>query len=86
MAGPPSPLKLYPPLPAAVVMIPSGLTTADPAVTGVPDVEAAVRPDRDSAGVIEFAWVAGPPSPLKLYPPLPAAVVMIPSGLTRRIR
>src|SRR5664280_2832879 len=32
------------------------------------------------------AWVAGPPSPQKSLVPLPATVVMVPSGATRRTR
>src|SRR5664280_592050 len=37
-------------------------------------------------GMFRHVWVAGPPSPQKPLVPLPATVVMVPSGATRRTR
>ena len=37
-------------------------------------------------GELSWAWVAGPPSPLKPRTPVPATVATIPSGLTCRMR
>ena len=86
VAGPPSPLKPCTPVPATVVMIPSGLTFR----TRLLSVSAMKRFPCPSAvtpqGRASIALVAGPPSPLKPYDPFPATVVMMPAGLTFRIR
>ena len=63
MAGPPSPPYPWTPVPATVVMIPSGPTRRTRLFDRIRDVEAAVRPDGDPLGPPRVASVAGPPSP-----------------------
>ena len=56
-------------------------------IAGIRDVKAAVRPESDFVGVDE-SRLGGRPAvaePVRGVPP-PATVVMIPSGLTRRMR
>ena len=90
-AGPPSPLKPKAPVPANVVMIPSGPTLR---TLSWPDATWLMYrllsgPTASAKGLTSWAWVAGPPSPqapLEQGLPLPATVVMIPSGDTFRTR
>src|SRR5512139_3235054 len=89
VAGPPSPLKPISPVPATVVMIPSGLIFRirefDPKYNA---------PSLATTASIRYrneACVAGPPSPQGFVDgehalPFPAKVVMIPSEPTWRIR
>src|SRR5664280_2025204 len=78
VAGPPSPQKPLVPLPATVVMVPSGATRRTrlllpgSAMYRLPAASRARPP-----GPWRHAWVAGPPSPQKPAVPLPATVVMV---------
>src|SRR5262245_66217683 len=95
VAGPPSPqgsvgLEQSPPLPATVLMMPSGLTRRTRRVLPSPMYRLLSGPTaRDRA--ITVARVAGPRSPQGRFGagqelPLPATVVMMPFGSTRRTR
>src|SRR5215207_249540 len=57
---------------------------ANPIVAPVRDVEVPVPVHRHGGGEIESCLGGGPPSPEKPYSPVPAKVVMIPSGSTFR--
>jgi hypothetical protein len=84
VAGPPSASANVPP-PATVVMIPLAETFR----TRKLFVSAMNRLPAPSTATLHghsCALVAGPPSPEKPRVPLPATVVMIPSGETRRIQ
>jgi hypothetical protein len=86
MAGPPSPEYPYVPFPATVVMAPAALTMriallAESAMKRSPALSTAT-----AAGKYSPALVAGPPSPKYPPPPPPAIMVMVPAGLTLRIR
>jgi hypothetical protein len=77
-AGPLSPLTLKEPLPATVEMMPSGPMRRSrrlllSAMYTLPSDATASCRELES-----FAWVAGPPSPLKPCIPFPAKVVMMP--------
>ncbi|MFD0431925.1 hypothetical protein ACFQ60_46340 [Streptomyces zhihengii] len=50
------------------------------------DEKAAVAVHRHAQGRLSRAAVAGPPSPPKPAVPVPAAVLMVPSGMIFRIR
>lgn len=85
VAGPPSPESPGLPLPATVVMIPSGVTFR----TRLADCSAMKRLPCESTAIArtvsKLAAVAGPPSPVVLVPP-PATVRMVPSAVTFRTR
>src|SRR4051794_18298482 len=86
VAGPPSPPAPDEPVPATVLIVPSGAT----ARTRLLKVSAIRKPPSavaDTAvGLASAAAVAGPPSPENPNVPVPAAVVITPVGDTRRIR
>jgi hypothetical protein len=84
--GPPSPEKPSTPVPATVEIVPSGSTlrTRWEALSAMNRLPA---PSRATAwGVLMAAAVAGPPSPFEAGTPVPATVVIVPSGVMRRIR
>jgi len=69
-----------------VVMVPSGPTRRMlwlplSAMKRLPALSTAIP-----VGLFSRAATAGPPSPLKPVSPVPATVVMVPEGSTRRIR
>src|SRR4051794_9198434 len=85
-AGPQPPEKARPPLPATVVIVPAGDTRRTrwlltSAITTPPSGVTAT-----AAGESSWAVVAGPPSPEKPGVPVPATVVIVPAGVTRRTR
>ena len=85
-AGSLSPLKPGSPVPAKVVMVPEGSTRRirwfqESAMKRFP-----VVPTANPAGLHSRATAAGPLSPLKPGSPVPAKVVMVPEGSTRRMR
>ena len=74
-------------MPATVVMIPSGPTRRMRLLPSIGDVEAAVRADGDAMGLAERRLGGRPAvAAVARQPPVPATVVMIPSGPTRRTR
>ena len=84
VAGPPSPVVPSVPLPARVVMMPSGATlrtTKFPlsAMSRLPEAST-YRP----VGSLSSAWEAGPLSPVYPAVPVPATVVMMPLVSTLR--
>ena len=86
VAGPPSPANPATPLPATVVIVPSGSMRR---MRWFPASAMNTLPSWSSAtpvGYCRLAAVAGPPSPRNEGMPLPAIVVIVPSGVTRRIR
>src|SRR5207248_223186 len=85
VAGPPSPEKPDVPLPATVVIVPADETRRmrlllKSAIRKPPSAVAATP-----EGALSWAAVAGPPSPEKPDVPLPATVVIVPAGETRRM-
>jgi hypothetical protein len=86
VAGPPSPEKPAVPLPATVVMIPLEETFR---IRWLPTSAIRKPPSGVGAtanGMFSSADVAGPPSPLKPWTPVPATVVIVPLGQTLRTR
>jgi hypothetical protein len=86
VAGPPSPGKQHPELPATVVIIPAAdtfLMRSTFTMKRFPEASTAILVGRAR---LNDAEVAGPPSPELPGVPLPATVVMIPPGDTFRIR
>src|SRR5664280_654782 len=86
VAAPPSPQKPMVPLPATVVMVPSGATRRTRLLPASAMYRLPAASTNRPYGMSRHAWVAGPPSPQKPLVPLPATVVMVPSGATRRTR
>ncbi len=100
VAGPPSPptrglsFRQSPPIPAIVVMIPSGVTLRTRWLQLSAMYNEPSGPSATPLGLFIRACSAGPPSPDKLpnvsrlgpAGPLPAAVRRIPSGPTLRMR
>src|SRR5664280_18204 len=77
VAGPPSPQKATVPLPATVVMVPSGATRRPRLLPGSAMYRLPAASTARPLGMSRQAWVAGPPSPQKPAVPLPATVVMV---------
>ena len=77
VAGPLSPLKPCVPLPATVVITPFE-TLRMRWLARVGDVQVAGGVHGDAVGIVNWALVAGPLSPLKPRVPLPATVVITP--------
>src|SRR3990167_5951120 len=86
VAGPPSPEKPVPPFPATVEMIPPGVTLRMRLVTYSAKYRLPAESTATEYGLFKFALVAGPPSPLPPDVPPPATVVIVPPGVTLRIR
>ena len=87
VAGPPSPLKPSIPLPANVVMMPVAAATRRMRLLPSPMSTFPLPSNTTPPHGDTLALVAGPPSPLYPYPPLPASVVMMPvPAATRRTR
>src|SRR5262245_12546533 len=86
VAGPPSPALPFMPLPATVVITPAADTrrTRKLPVSAITRPPSAVGPT--AYGRLICAAVAGPPSPENPRVPVPATVVIVPLGDTRRIR
>src|SRR5439155_994194 len=86
VAGPPSPENPHTPVPARVVIVPLGDTrlTRSPSNSAIKMPPSAVT--ATPSGRLSRAAVAGPPSPEKPLTPVPAMVVIIPLGDTRRTR
>src|SRR4051794_20551007 len=86
VARPPSPLDPLVPLPATVVIVPFASTFR----TRCPPASATYRLLAPSNATLEVltndALTAGPLSPPYVVPPFPATVVIVPPGLTFRIR
>ena len=86
MACSPSPEKPRAPLPATVVMFPSGLILR---TRSLPLSARKRLPNLSSVNPFGFSsdeLLAGPPSPANLKNPLPAVVVILPSRPTLRMR
>ena len=91
VAAPPSPQAgntpaQSPPVPAAVVIVPAGLTRRTTRL-----LKSAIRNppspvDATPVGPLIVAAVAAPPSPVYPAVPFPATVVMTPAGETLRMR
>ena len=65
----------------------SGIHSANAVVREIGDEEVTVTVHGHACeGLPNLASVAGPPSPLKPSSPVPATVVMVPVGSTKRIR
>src|SRR5438132_666514 len=87
VAGPPSPEKsAYTPLPATVEMIPPGVTLRIRLVSLSAMNRFPAASTETPDGVASQALVAGPPSPENPACPFPATVVIVPLGVTFRIR
>jgi hypothetical protein len=86
VAGPPSPENAACPLPAMVLIVPDGDTFRIAMLLASAMYRLPVASTVTPVGVSSDALVATPPSPEYPANPLPATVLMIPLGLTLRIR
>ncbi len=85
VAGPPSPKLVPVPPPATVVIVPSFTRRTRSLVVSATRMAPSGR-TATAVGLLSWAAVAAPPSPVKPAVPFPATVVMVPSRATRRIR
>src|ERR1039457_3865884 len=86
VASPPSPLKPGVPLPATVLIVPAGVTIRMRSLPLSTMNRLPAPSTATSQGSNNSAEVAGPLSPLKPRVPLPATVLIVPAGVTFRIR
>src|ERR1017187_3576935 len=86
VAGPPSPRSQHRSVPAAVLMMPSGLTFRNRLFKYSEINKLPAESIAKATGPPSRALVAGPPSPENPDVPLPAMVVITPAGDTLRTR